>query len=41
MIYVFSFVKFLLCFLFQKCIYVQFELLNNDEILVFYISYII
>jgi len=32
---------FLLCFLFQKYIYVLLELLENDKILVFYISYAI
>ena len=36
-----SLVNFLLCFLFQKYIYVLLELLENDKILVFYISYVI
>jgi len=31
----------ILCFLFQKYIYVLLEFLENDKILVFYISYII
>ena len=37
----FSLVKFIVCFLFQNGIYVLLELLENNKILVFYISYII
>jgi len=37
----FSLVKFIRCFLFQNGIYVLLELLENNKILVFYISYII
>ena len=37
--HIFSLVRFLLCFLFKKRIYMLLGILENDEILVFCISY--